>query len=106
MNAKMQRLYLRNTDILSIFGPVIIVASVNTFKKLRLHWNFTKDDLKDYKCDQCEYTAKQRTHVNRHKLSIHEGMRYHCQKCNYQGKQKSYLGKHINIVHNDLQNLN
>ena len=54
--------------------------------------------MKDYKCDQYEYTAKQRTHINRHKLSVHEGMWYHCQKCNYQGK-------HINNVHNDLQNL-
>ena len=54
--------------------------------------------MKVFKFDQHEYTAKQRTHVNRHKLSIHEGMWYPCQKCNYQGK-------HIINVHNDLQNL-
>ena len=47
-----------------------------------------------YKCDQCEYTASQKGHLRTHKSVIHLGVIFNCGLCEYQSSYKSDLNRH------------
>ena len=36
------------------------------------------DGIKSYSCDKCEYWSKYKQHLQRHTLSIHDGVTYQC----------------------------
>jgi len=52
-----------------------------------------------YPCGQCSYEAKTKQTLQRHMRSIHDGVRYPCEFCGYQATQKHCLKKHIQIMH-------
>ena len=41
-----------------------------------------------YKWDHCAYQAQQKGHVMRHKLVVHEGVKYYCDLCDYKGTEQ------------------
>ena len=50
-------------------------------------------------CDQCDQHFSQQCNLTRHKLSVHEGVRFKCDHCDYQATQKSWLKKHNQSIH-------
>ena len=52
-----------------------------------------------YPCGQCEYQATTKGNLDQHKRSIHEGIRYPCRKCLYQATTKSQLEQHRRSIH-------
>ena len=55
--------------------------------------------LKKHQCPQCEYKAAQKAHLQRHKESIHEGLRFPCPHCEYKATLKESLQIHMQSVH-------
>ena len=51
-------------------------------------------NINDLGCDQCDYIAKHRAHLKRHKESIHEGIIYECEHCSYTNRRKDHLRTH------------
>ncbi|KAK2163485.1 hypothetical protein LSH36_79g11011 [Paralvinella palmiformis] len=54
---------------------------------------------KQYRCDICNETFSQGHCVRRHKLSVHERVRYFCSFCNKSYCQKGHLAIHIKSQH-------
>ena len=73
-----------------------------------------KDEITKYSCDQCEYQATQKSSLNRHKMTVHEGIKqpstamlsgktYDCDTCPYQATQLSSLKRHKLAKHSGQQ---
>ena len=41
-----------------------------------------------YPCGQCEYQTIQKVNLEKHKRSVHEGIKYSCGQCEYQTTSK------------------
>ena len=41
-----------------------------------------------YDCNQCEYKATQKNNLKTHKISVHECKKYSCNQCDYKASQK------------------
>ena len=50
-------------------------------------------------CYQCDYKAKDKTHLIQHLKFDHEGVYYSCYQCNYLAKDISQLIQHVNFIH-------
>ena len=37
-----------------------------------------------YPCNQCEYLASRKEHLDRHKRLVHEGIKFPCGQCKHQ----------------------
>ena len=57
------------------------------------------DDEKPYKCQQCDYQTKQKSHVQLHINSKHKGILYPCQQCDLQVASPNSLLRHIKSKH-------
>ena len=58
------------------------------------------NDMKSVnKCDQCEYKTKDRSNLNKHIKSVHEGKKEPCNECAYSATSKGNLKKHIAVKH-------
>ena len=55
--------------------------------KVKTHEKGQHLDIKDIKCDKCDYATADKKNLNAHKKSIHEGVLYHC---DFLGCTKSY----------------
>ena len=51
-----------------------------------------------FSCNQCEYQAKRKSHLDTHQQSLHMGIKFRCQQCDYQTTNKSTLAVHAKTV--------
>ena len=58
-----------------------------------------ENSLPVYKCEDCQSKFEHIWVLNRHKKSIHEGIRYECDKCDYMATQQSNLKRHQRNKH-------
>ena len=58
----------------------------------------SKTDL-PYPCDQCNKRYYDKSTLNKHRRSIHEGKKYPCDKCPYKATQQAHLKSHISLKH-------
>ena len=52
-----------------------------------------------YPCDQCDYKTAYRHHLFSHIKSKHEGVKYQCDQCDYKAAYKQNLLRHIKSIH-------
>lgn len=52
-----------------------------------------------YNCDQCDKTYTRKANLNKHKLAIHDGIRFSCAHCDKIYSSKAYLNLHVNRMH-------
>jgi hypothetical protein len=61
------------------------------------------DEMKWFKCSECEYKAKQAGDLRKHQLYRHtpgdEIEWFQCDKCEYKAKQKVILKFHVSMKH-------
>jgi len=63
-------------------------------RQLKLHMR-THDDLRPFKCMQCDKQFKQKAHLVQHVQTLHEGERPHsCSECGKTFKRRSHLMEH------------
>ena len=59
-----------------------------------------------YLCDLCNYLASKKSHLKRHKDSIHFGIKgpvkHHCDQCEYAARDRSNLKRHIESKHEGI----
>ena len=55
--------------------------------------------LKSHQCLQCDYKATKKDKLQRHKQSVHEGLRIQCPHCEYKATEKGHLRTHIKSIH-------
>jgi len=56
-----------------------------------------------YACDNCEYSSSQRSSLKQHKLTAHEGVTYACDQCEYQASQPGTLKRHRQTQHEGIK---
>ena len=57
-----------------------------------------------YKCSDCEFAARQSSHLKYHTNSVHKGLKpFKCLECDYAASQSGNLKTHINIIHKGLK---
>ena len=55
--------------------------------------------LKNQLCSQCEYKTRNKSHLQNHIKSVHEGQKFPCTQCRSIFSQKAGLQTHIKSVH-------
>ena len=55
----------------------------------------------NFKCDQCDFKTKDKSHMKRHFAFKHAGLRYNCDVCDYQSAYSKDVRRHGNIKHSD-----
>ena len=55
-----------------------------------------------YACDQCDYQAARQYNLTLHIQSKHEGVMYACDKCDCQATQQGNLRAHIQSIHDGM----
>ena len=61
-----------------------------------------EDGLYSYgrsECEQCHKTFCDRSRLNRHKQSVHQGIRYACGQCHFEARRQDNLTVHIKKKH-------
>ena len=58
-----------------------------------------KNDAGQFHCHRCTKNYTDKSNLNRHIKSTHEGTKFPCTKCEYEGNQRSHLMRHIQTVH-------
>ena len=48
-----------------------------------------------YHCFQCNFKATQKSNLNVHRRSVHEGIKYPCDQCEYKATLKYIRGQYI-----------
>ena len=62
------------------------------------------DNIKNYKCDLCEYTGSRNDHLKRHQHDIHYKIKLHSHdKCEYTASQKGTLNQYNKTAHDDTK---
>ena len=61
------------------------MRTATTKESLDRHKRSVHEGMK-YPCGQCEYQATTKENLDRHKRSVHEGIKYPCQQCEYYNK--------------------
>ena len=56
-----------------------------------------------FDCAQCDYKATIKDSLTRHIRSFHEGVRYACDQCDYQATQQSNLTRHLQSQHEGIK---
>ena len=66
---------------------------------LRVHKRLKHENVKSFKCKDCDYVCHRTDYLRRHELSIHKNVRFPCDQCEYQATRKQYLESHIKKIH-------
>ena len=61
-------------------------------------WNVGK-----FKCSECDYKSKRKSHLRVHVLGVHEGARFHCDICTFSSGFQSALIEHKRTKHTRYQ---
>ena len=69
-------------------------------KSLNYHRKLKHENVKSFKCKDCDYVCSRSDYLLRHSKSIHQDLRYPCNHCEYQATRKQYLESHIKKIHN------
>jgi hypothetical protein len=66
-------------------------------------WNGDGNGVTWHLCEDCDYKAKQRSHLKTHRALIHnENVTWHkCEDCDYKTKHKGSLKRHCADIHNE-----
>ena len=71
----------------------------NNYPQLIEHRRRIHRTVKIYHCKSCEYQAKDTSTLRKHRLSVHEGIRFSCDLCDHQATRNSSLKIHKETVH-------
>ena len=84
--------------------PQNLGSNVATKKEIMKsnQFNLTQQDT-SFSCDQCDKQYRNFSHLNRHKQSIHDAIKYPCDQCNYKATQSTNLQQHILSVHEGIK---
>ena len=55
--------------------------------------------VRKFSCDQCDYQTNHSTHLKRHQLGKHDGVKYSCNQCDRQFVRKDSLKEHQSSKH-------
>ena len=56
-----------------------------------------------YECEHCQTTYNKLCNLNRHKQSVHQGVRYTCEQCGHEYTQQCQLNLHIQSKHEGIK---
>ena len=71
-------------------------------KTLARHKLLIHDGVK-FCCSRCNYHATSNGSLAEHKRAAHEGVKYPCRLCEYQATRKGYLAEHQKSVHEGVK---
>ena len=87
-----------------------VVQEYETAKSdhLKTHIKLVHEGNKWFKCNLCEYETVQKSTLDRHKISVHEGIKtgikaFKCNMCEFETAQKSNLNRHKISVHEGIK---
>lgn len=58
-----------------------------------------------FACDNCDYQATQKANLKKHKQSMHEGLSYFCDQCTFTSNHKANILKHRQTRHQKIKYL-
>ena len=75
----------------------------SNIESIKLDMNVEQIPKPVYRCDQCDYQAKQRGHLKHHIRYTHQGIRFKCYICENQFSRKEILSQHIQSKHESIR---
>ena len=82
-----------------------ILVDYTDISALRCHIRSAHEGV-SYKCDICQYKAKQKATLAQHIKIVHFKERpYHCKICDFQASQKVILSRHVKSIHQKPENI-
>lgn len=81
------------------------LCSHTTFTKRAMnnHKAVKHEGRRDYLCDQCDKRFGYVDDLKRHRMSMHENVRYTCETCGFQTSHPGSLSGHVKRVHRNLR---
>jgi ribosomal protein S27AE len=80
----------------------ILRDTINQFTRiLNRHKQSVHDGVK-YPCDKCGFLATHKGYIKKHKESIHKAVRYSCGQCEYHATSQWHLEAHKQSIHINL----
>ena len=68
--------------------------------KTQQHGKSIHENMKTFKCSQCEFETARKDSLKRHIESIHENMKtFKCSQCEYETSRKDNFKRHQKIKH-------
>ena len=71
----------------------------NNKRDLMVHFLRNHKEKPIYSCGKCDYKSKKGGNVEKHNLSVHEGIRINCDQCDKKFNQHSDLNRHMSALH-------
>merc|ERR1712129_587593 len=71
---------------------------------LQQHVRTTHEGVK-FACDNCDYKATQKQNLKKHKESMHEGLSYFCDQCTFSSNHRANILTHRQARHQKIQYL-
>ena len=85
---------------LSVPHPKLILDIQESTTSEKLPSTAVHDNIKNWKCGQCDYKAKRQYTLKQHIKAVHHKIKDKtCAKCNYTSTYSSHLSTHIKAVH-------
>ena len=53
-------------------------------------------------CEVCEYKVSQKSQLQQHIKSIHDGVKYRCKYCDYEASWRDNLQLHVKSIHDGV----
>jgi hypothetical protein len=82
--------------------PVVLIRGNQAGQKRHLvqHVKSVHDNVRDFKCNVCDFAANQKGNLVQHVKSNHDKVRdFKCNVCDFAASLKGNLATHVNIVH-------
>ena len=83
----------------------IDMSEVNKLRKQKIAKQFVEISSSDgkFRCNNCNFTAKEKGNVRRHWMGQHSSMKFYCDQCDYKTNYESELKVHKQTSHGGLQ---
>ena len=72
-------------------------------KIMDIHNRTFHDKDKKYNCDLCGKQVSHKDSLARHKMIVHERVKFLCGKCNHQSASKGNLARHKMAIHEGVK---